>query len=151
MTNFLKNNTGLLVLSGVGLFGLYTIRDVFKSKTPDLHAINTEAVFKTFEADLSVKKVLTTTVKLDADAIQTAIYGSFGYGTDEDSIFRIMDKYTTAAQVKALFLAYGERYTAGSWISTGFYKVNLCIALRSDLNDKDWARISNKFKLAGLI
>jgi hypothetical protein len=151
MNTFLKNNTGLLVLAGVGLFGLYTIRSVFKSKTPDVHAINTESIIKTFEADLAVKKALTTTVMLDADAIQAAIYGNGGFGTDEDAIFKVMDKYTTASQVKALFLAYGERYTSGSFLTTGFYKVNICLALRSDLNDKDWARISNKFKLAGLI
>ncbi|QNK64250.1 hypothetical protein H7F33_07135 [Pedobacter sp. PAMC26386] len=151
MIGFLKNNAGLLAIAGVGLAGIFALKKMLGTNTPDTHAVNTAGVFKTFEADANVKKNLTTTVINDADAIQVAIYGSFGFGTDEISIFKIMDKYTTSSQVKALYLSYGERYTGGSFIKTGFYKVNLVIALRSELNEKGWLRVSNKFKMAGLI
>lgn len=151
MTGFLKNNAGLLAIAGVGLAGIFVVKKMFGTNLPDTHTVNTESVFKALESDANVKKNRTTSVINDADAIQVAIYGSFGFGTDELAIFKIMDKYTTSSQVKALYLSYGERYTSGSWISTGFYKVNLVIALKSELNEKGFARISNKFKMAGLI
>lgn len=154
MNKFIKDNGVLIGIASIVGYGIYKAAQFIKSPAEagtNLQSVKShDQIVSSYNADKEVKKALTPDMLQKAERLEVAFTGVGGFGTDEDEVYRVYDSVTTPAQIKALYVAYGQRYISGSFFTAGFAKLDLVSQTRSSLNDKEFARVSNKLKLVGL-
>lgn len=111
MNSFLRNNTGTLVLSGVGLYLIYklktgTFSELLGIKGAEAQNKAQTNIHKQLENDAGVKSQSTAGNIAKAERLHKAMNH---LGTDEKDIYDVLKTITGPNQMKAVYLAYGVR------------------------------------------
>jgi hypothetical protein len=130
-----------LPIIGVGI-GIYAIRRMFK-RNPDGITTRVAPSLK----DTVIQKTNLTISTSDAALFANTLYGAMlDFGTDEKTIFSIMDKINTKDDMLLVIKTFGMKmYLWGTRAAFLGQDYNLIGWLRFELGDKDIAKIKPKF------
>lgn len=137
---------GLPIL-GVGI-GIIAVRKLFFKRNPDGTSVK---VAPSMKDTVIAKENLTITVS-DAGLYANTLYGAMqSYGTDEDTIYSIIDKINTKDDMLLVIKAFGmKKYSWGSRASFFGEEYNLIGWLRAELDDDEIQQIKLKFDQWGI-
>ncbi|WP_430933241.1 hypothetical protein [Saccharicrinis sp. 156] len=130
-----------LPIIGVGI-GIYAIRRMFK-RNPDGTTTRVAPSLK----DTVIQKTNLTISTSDAALFANTLYGAMlDFGTDEKTIFSIMDKINTKDDMLLVIKTFGMKmYLWGTRAAFLGQDYNLIGWLRFELGDKEIAKIKPKF------
>ncbi len=135
-----------LPIIGVGI-GIYAIRRMFK-RNPDGTTTRVAPSLK----DTVIQKTNLTISTSDAALFANTLYGAMlDFGTDEKTIFSIMDKINTKDDMLLVIKTFGMKmYLWGTRAAFLGQDYNLIGWLRFELGDKEIAKIKPKFDAWGI-
>jgi hypothetical protein len=111
------------------------LANLFKSDTEKQQDAVLQESFKILEKNPNVQSQRTILAKTQANQLYESMSG---FGTDEETIFKVFRQITGPNQMAAVFLEYGKR-SLGFMYQTFFdtHTGDLITALRSELNPED--------------
>lgn len=155
MERLIKNNKLTFLIAGVAMALILAGNGVISNLKNILFGTssqesNQDAIAMSLAKDTEVKKALTNKIRGLAETLYSAFYGFLGWGTNEQKIYDVFDSLTTKSEIQALYVAYGKRYSSGSFHKSGFDSVDLVQQLKNSLTSQEFDKILPKLKLGGL-